>query len=167
MFIIQNERRHFIKFCIRAMLYAHAWQILMLPTEKEIMKENDNTFKWCVWMLNAKCEFGLYMCCSKFCYGFCKRVVSWINYYPSDAWMVGNFSLVRRVLCAGFFLFPLCDLARVPDDAVCSYAKFQFTICADWRIYLDLSFLSNIFFLSLSTYKQLHKRNVASVLSVP
>lgn len=108
MFIIQNERRHFIKFCIRAMLYAHAWQILVLPTEKEIMKENDNTFKWCVWMLNAKCEFGLYMCCSKFCYGFCKRVVSWINYYPSDAWMVGNFSLARRVLCAGFFFCFLC-----------------------------------------------------------
>lgn len=47
MFIIQNERRHFIKFCIKVTLCAHAWQILVLPTEREIMKDNDNTFKWC------------------------------------------------------------------------------------------------------------------------
>lgn len=55
------------------MLYAHAWRILMLPTGREIMKENYAILKWCVLMLNVKCEFGLYVYCSRLFYGLCKE----------------------------------------------------------------------------------------------
>lgn len=65
MFIIQKERRRFV------MLHADAWQILILPTGRELMKESQTALKQCV--EHAKCEFRLQVFFSRLFYGFQKE----------------------------------------------------------------------------------------------